>query len=84
MNHTLYEDDCVNFGPEEVGEIIHEEVDEVAPTGDETLVESNDVEAWIRDAVQKAITPAMIQEALNGMDINVNLTFNTKKDNTPS
>ena len=22
MNHTFYEDDCVNFGPEEVGEII--------------------------------------------------------------
>jgi uncharacterized membrane protein len=81
---NLKETDLQQALGEEVGEIIHEEVDEVAPTGDETLVESNDVEAWIRDAVQKAITPAMIQEALNGMDINVNLTFNTKKDNTPS
>jgi uncharacterized membrane protein len=81
---NLKETDLQQALGEEVSEIIHQEVDEVVPTGDETLVESNDVEAWIRDAVQKAITPQMIQEALNGMDINVNLTFNTKKDNTPS
>ncbi len=68
------------LGEEVTEEIINEEV---VVDGEETLVESNDVEKWIRDAVAKAITPAMIQEALNGMDINVNLTFKNK-DNTPS
>jgi hypothetical protein len=43
------------------------------------MVESNDVEKWIRDAVAKAITPEMIKEALDGMEINVTLNF-TKKD----
>ncbi len=46
---------------------------------EETMVESNDVEKWIRDAVAKAITPEMIKEALNDMQINVTLDF-TKKD----
>jgi len=57
-------------------EIIHEEI---APEGEETLVESNDVEKWIRDAVANAITPEMIKEALDGMEINVTLNF-TKKE----
>ncbi len=63
--------------PETVAEeIIHEEI---VPEGEETLVESNDVEKWIRDAVAKAITPEMIKEALDGMEINVTLNF-TKKE----
>ena len=68
------------LGEEVLEEVINEEV---VVDGEETLVESNDVEQWIRDAVAKAITPAMIQEALNGMDINVNLTFKSK-DNSAS
>ncbi len=58
-------------------EIISEELDEVS---DETVVESNDVEQWIRDAVSKAITPQMIKEALDGMDIDVTLSFSSKKE----
>jgi uncharacterized membrane protein len=65
------------LGEEVVEEIINEEV---IVDGEETLVESNDVEAWIRDAVAKAITPQMIKEALDGMDINVTLSFNAKKE----
>ncbi len=57
-------------------EIVHEEI---VSDGEETLVESNDVEKWIRDAVAKAITPEMIKEALDGMEINVTLNF-TKKE----
>lgn len=57
-------------------EIVSEEVDQV----EETVVESNDVEQWIRDAVSKAITPSMIKEALDGMDINVTLSFSSKKE----
>ncbi len=57
-------------------EILHEEI---VTEGEETMVESNDVEKWIRDAVAKAITPEMIKEALDGMEINVTLNF-TKKD----
>ena len=57
-------------------EILHEEI---ITEGEETMVESNDVEKWIRDAVAKAITPEMIKEALDGMEINVTLDF-TKKD----
>lgn len=62
-------------------EVIEEVIsDEIVSDGEETLVESNDVEQWIRDAVQKAITPQMIKEALDGMDVNVTLSFNSKKD----
>ncbi len=57
-------------------EILSEELDEAS----ETVVESNDVEQWIRDAVSKAITPQMIKEALDGMDINVTLSFSSKKE----
>ena len=57
-------------------EIVSEELDQV----EETVVESNDVEQWIRDAVSKAITPSMIKEALDGMDINVTLSFSSKKE----
>ena len=59
-----------------VEEVLHEEI---ASEGEETLVESNDVEQWIRDAVAKAITPEMIKEALDGMEINVTLNFNKKE-----
>ncbi len=61
-----------------IEEIISQEVD--APVLIETTVESNDVELWIRDAVAKAITPEMIKEALDGMDVNVTLSFNSKKN----
>ena len=57
-------------------EILHEEI---VTEGEETMVEANDVEKWIRDAVAKAITPEMIKEALDGMEINVTLNF-TKKE----
>ena len=40
-------------------EIISQEI--TGGSSDETLVESNDVEQWIRDAVKKAITPQMIK-----------------------
>ena len=65
-----------------LGEDVIEEIvsEEIVNDGEETVVESNDVEQWIRDAVAKAITPAMIKEALDGMDVNVTLSFNTKKD----
>ena len=59
-----------------IEEIVHEEI---APEGKETMVESNDVEKWIRDAVAKAITPEMIKEALDGMEINVTLNFTQKE-----
>jgi hypothetical protein len=58
-------------------EIIEEEI---ISEGEETMVESNDVEKWIRDAVAKAITPEMIQEALQDMEITVKLDFK-KRDN---
>ena len=58
-------------------EILHEEI---ITEGEETMVESNDVEKWIRDAVAKAITPEMIQEALQDMEITVKLDFK-KRDN---
>jgi uncharacterized membrane protein len=63
---------------ESLEEIVSEELDELEAS--ETTVESNDVEQWIRDAVAKAITPDMIKEALNGMDVSVTLSFNSKKE----
>ncbi len=57
-------------------EILHEEI---VTEGEETMVEANDVEKWIRDAVAKAITPEMIKEALDGMEINVTLNFMKKE-----
>ena len=65
------------LGEDVVEEIISEEI---VNDGEETVVESNDLQLWIRDAVAKAITPEMIKEALDGMDINVTLSFNTKKE----
>ena len=67
---------------EALGEEVVEEIisDEIIAEGEETLVESNDVEQWIRDAVAKAITPQMIKEALDGIDVNVTFSFNSKKD----
>ncbi len=59
-----------------VEEIVEEEI---VSEGEETMVESNDVEKWIRDAVAKAITPEMIQEALQNMEITIKLDF-TKKE----
>ncbi len=53
-------------------EILHEEISQ---EGTETMVESNDVEQWIRDAVAKAITPEMIQEALQNMEVTIKLDF---------
>ncbi len=47
--------------------------------GEETLVETNDVQKWIQEAVAKAITPEMIKDALNDMQINITLDF-SKKD----
>jgi len=58
-------------------EIISEEI---VTEGQETFVEMDDMQAWIKDAVAKAITPEMIREALDGMDINVTLSFNSKKE----
>ncbi len=46
---------------------------------EETLVETNDVQKWIQEAVAKAITPEMIKDALNDMQINITLDF-SKKD----
>ncbi len=57
--------------------IVDQKIDQA--TEEETLVESNDVQKWIQDAVAKAITPEMIKEALNDMQINITLDF-TKKD----
>ena len=62
--------------PHAVEEIVEEEI---VSQGEETMVESNDVEKWIRDAVAKAITPEMIQEALQDMEITIKLDF-TKKE----
>ncbi len=58
-------------------EIVQEEIlhEEIAHEGTETMVESNDVEQWIRDAVAKAITPEMIQEALQNMEVTIKLDF---------
>ncbi len=53
-------------------EILHEEI---VSEGTETMVESNDVEQWIRDAVSKAITPEMLQEALQDMEVTIKLDF---------
>jgi uncharacterized membrane protein len=66
----------------EVAEETAEEIisEEIISDGEETMVESNEVEKWIRDAVAKAITPEMIKEALDGMDINVTLNFSSKKE----
>ncbi len=57
-------------------EIIKEDI---ITEGSETIVETNDVQQWIQDAVAKAITPQMIKEALNDMKINITLDF-TKKE----
>ncbi len=56
-------------------EILHEEI---VTEGQETMVESNDVEQWIRDAVAKAITPDMIKEALQDMEVTIKLDFKKK------
>ena len=57
-------------------EIVQEEVISEA---EETMVESTDVEQWIRDAVAKAITPEMIKEALQDMEITIKLDFQKKE-----
>lgn len=83
---NLSETDLQEALGESVSEVSEEIIsEEIIPDGEETVVESNDVEQWIRDAVSKAITPSMIQEALDGMDIKVTLSLGTKKeDNTSS
>ena len=69
-----------------VADDVEEEIisEEIVSDGEETMVESNEVEKWIRDAVAKAITPEMIREVLEGMDINVKLSFNSKKEDNAS
>lgn len=77
---NLKESDIQEALGESVSEISEEIVSEELDQVEETVVESNDVEQWIRDAVSKAITPSMIKEALDGMDINVTLSFSSKKE----
>jgi uncharacterized membrane protein len=77
---NLKESDIQEALGESVSEISEEIVSEELNQAEETVVESNDVEQWIRDAVSKAITPSMIKEALDGMDINVTLSFSSKKE----
>ncbi len=60
----------------ETAQIVKEEIIDEAT---ETVVETNDVQQWIQEAVAKAITPEMIKEALNDMKINITLDF-TKKE----
>ena len=75
---TLDEDEINKaLGESPLETIVDEKIDHT--TEEETLVESNDVQKWIQDAVAKAITPEMIKEALNDMQINITLDF-TKKD----
>ncbi len=63
-----------------IEDIVEEEIisQETIVDGEETVVESNDVEQWIRDAVTKAITPQMIKKALDDMEVTVTLNFKNK------
>jgi uncharacterized membrane protein len=81
---SLKESDLQEALGESVSEIAEEVVSEELDQAEETIVESNDVQTWIRDAVSKAITPEMIKEALDGMDINVTLSFSSKKEGSDS
>ncbi len=76
----LNEVDLKNALGESEGDVVEEIISqEIVSDGEETVVESNDIQQWIKDAVAKAITPEMIKEALDGMDVNVTLSFNSKK-----
>ncbi len=68
---------ALNPHDEEKSEEIVKE--DIVTEGSETVVETNDVQQWIQEAVAKAITPEMIKEALNDMKINITLDF-TKKE----
>ncbi len=76
----LNEADLKSVLDEGEGDVVEEIISqEIVSEGEETVVESNDIQQWIKDAVAKAITPEMIKEALDGMDVNVTLSFNSKK-----
>ncbi|MCH9814438.1 MAG: hypothetical protein K0U47_10920 [Epsilonproteobacteria bacterium] len=66
---------------EKVGDVVEEIIsDEIMTDGEESVVEFGEMEQWIKDAVAKAITPEMIKEALDGMDVSVTLNFKNKKE----
>ena len=83
---SLSENDIKDALSEKVEDTVGEEIISQEQTfdGEETVVESNDVEKWIKDAVANAITPQMIKEALDDMEINVTLNFKRKKEDSDS
>ncbi len=58
-----------------VEEIISEEI---STDGEERVVEPTDLEDMIQKAVANSITPELLQKALEGMDINLSLSFSPK------
>ncbi len=62
-------------------EIISEEI---STEGEERVVEPTDLEEMIQKAVADSITPELLQKALEGMDINVSLSFSPKNEEADS
>ncbi len=62
-------------------EIISEEI---TTEGEERVVEPTDLEEMIQKAVADSITPELLQKALEGMDINVSLSFSPKNGEVDS
>lgn len=63
------------------GDVVEEVIsEETFSDGEETVVEFGDMESMIKDAVTKALTPELLREALDGMDLNVSISFNKKSE----
>ena len=66
---------------DKVEEIISEEI---STDGEERVVEPTDLEDMIQKAVADSITPELLQKALEGMDINLSLSFSPKNKEVDS
>ena len=62
-------------------EIISEEI---SIEGEEKVIEPTDLEEMIQKAVADSITPELLQKALEGMDINLSLSFSPKNEEVNS
>ncbi len=67
-------------------EEIEEEIisEEISTDGEERVVEPSDLEDMIQKAVAASITPELLQKALEGMDINLSLSFAPKSEEADS
>ena len=81
-DHTVQDlaDEFDSLNEEEVEKLMagEEIISEEFSSGEEKVVESNDLEEMITRAVANAITKEMLQEALNDMEITVSLKMKSK------